>query len=153
MVLATASISAPCSHRDQSQVTPAFKSWQSNTDRHLYKKKMYQGGYFSCHLVKHYRFNHTITFFQPLISFLLLAYKHCILFLLCPVFLKRLFLRCPPPRPLHFSIVSALILNSALLLLLLPRVLALLQPHVSYYTSCCCTVWALSSCWHEGIVN
>lgn len=33
--------------------------WQSNTDRHLYKKQMFQGRYFSCH----YRFNHTIKFF------------------------------------------------------------------------------------------
>lgn len=74
--------------------------WQSNTDRHLYKKQMFQGRYFSCH----YRFNHTIKFFSTVDIFP--AIQTVRTFLLCPVFLKCLFLRRPPHRPLHFSICT-----------------------------------------------
>lgn len=76
MASATASISAPCSHRDQSQVCQCYDS-PTLTDTCI--KNRYTKVDISLHLLKHYRFNHTITFFfQPLISFLLL--KQCILF-------------------------------------------------------------------------
>lgn len=59
--LATASISAPYSHRDQSQVTPAFKSLQPCADNQAVEFKIQHGGDFSCHSVLQSSFYHTTT--------------------------------------------------------------------------------------------
>lgn len=60
MASATASISAPCSHRDQSQVCQCYDS-PTLTDTCI--KNRCTKVDISLHFVKHYRFNNTITFF------------------------------------------------------------------------------------------
>lgn len=165
VALAAAWISAPHSHRDQSQVTPAFKSRQLWAVRQPAEFQIWHGGDISYHPVLLFSFITHVHSLASLVPECLLSCASCV-FLVSPAQLWTV------------SCMSLLHIPTSLIILLLHRLYCHLHsnpPHIAppptpasqkhtfflhsrksmflYFSSFCIASHAL--CWrrHEGVVN